>query len=236
MCQVAHRSSAAHSSFSWIFGFVSAAHLLCYVPELGSCPYCQMLCPFFLSSICKAGKLQGHSWFPYSCAVLISSKPLSLSYPWPLLQSLCGFCCRLSGRQCQRAQLVLQSRHCAARSCPAWSSWSPGAVQFLLQELEGAAGMSMPALPKGGVSVSRLSGWGHVLVPVNTCTSTSAQGMVRRRGSWASLWGCTYRIKHSLARFGTAVTDGMCMWGFAGSVEGCAGICQYRGMRLFSSV
>lgn len=83
-----------------------------------------------------------------------------------------------------------------------------------------AAAMPMPALPKRGVSVSRLSGWGHILVPANTCTSTSAQGMVSRRGSRASLWGCSYRIKHSLARFGTAVTDGICMWG-------CGGMCWY---------
>lgn len=183
-----------------------------------------MLCPFFLSSTCKVGTLQGHSWFPYSCAVLFSSKPLSLSYPWTLLQSLCGFCCWRQGRQCQRAQLVLQSCHCAALGCPAWSCWTPvGAIQFLLQELGWGSRDPMPALLKGGLSVLWLSGWGHVFVPVRTCTSSSAQGMVRRRGNRASLWCCSYRIKHSLACLGTAVTDGICMWGFSGNVEGWVG-------------
>lgn len=90
----------------------------------------------------------------------------------------------------------------------------------------GAAGVPMPVLLKGGVSVSWLAGWRYVLVPVHTCTSISAQGMVRRRGNRASLWGCSYRIKHSLACLGTAVTSGIYVWGFDGNVEGCTGVCQ----------
>lgn len=157
MCQAALRSSAAHSSFRWIFGFVSApSPALCFWIRL--LPHCQKLCPFFLNSTRKVGKLQGHSKFPCSCALLISSKPLSLSYPWTLLQSLCGFCCRRRGRRCQRAQLVLPRRPCAARSCPAWSSWTAGAGQFLRQELRW--GSKDPALLKGGLSVLWLSGPG----------------------------------------------------------------------------
>lgn len=112
---------------------------------LGSCPYCQMLYLFFLSSICKVEKLQGHSWFPYSCAVLTSSKPLSLSYPWTLLQSLCGFSCRRQGRQCQRAQMELQS----TRSCPAWSSWTLVLCRSSCRRRR-AAGMPVSASLKGG--------------------------------------------------------------------------------------
>lgn len=104
-----------------------------------------MLYPFFLSSLCKVGKLQGHSWFPYSCAVLISSKPLGLSYPWTLLQSLCGFCCQGQGRQCQRAQMELRS----TGSCPAWSSWTPVLCGSSCRR-RWAAGMPVSASLKGG--------------------------------------------------------------------------------------
>lgn len=68
-----------------------------------------MLCPFFLNNTHKVGKLQGHSWFPNTCGVLIGCKALSLSYSWTLLRSLCGFCCRRQSRQCQRTQMVLKS-------------------------------------------------------------------------------------------------------------------------------
>lgn len=62
-------------------------------------------------------------------------------------------------------------------------------------------------------------------MPVNTCASPSAQGMVRRRGNRVSLWCCSYRVKHSLARLGTAVADGICtarVW------WECGGVYWYR--------
>lgn len=61
------------------------------------------------------------------------------------------------------------SLRCAELSSPQLLNPAAGAGQFLRQELCG--GSRDPALLEGGVSVLWLSGWGHVLVPVNTCTS-----------------------------------------------------------------
>lgn len=110
------------------FGFlVLSLHLhLLYVLELGSCLYWQMLCPFFLNSTCQVGKLQGHSWFPYSCAVLISSfKPqLSLDSTAKLM----WLPLPTAGQSVPEGSAVLQSRPCAVRSCPARSSWTRAQV------------------------------------------------------------------------------------------------------------